>query len=295
LAVFCLPSSSTALSSPTIPTQTAVGPQRSWEAQKKWFQRRIEKLESEIEEMKWKRVEDLKANERVLAIIASKEAAWKCEKIQLVQKLEFQRFNNNEDIHIKDESVAEPSRKVINYSRYVAELNCQKGKAETMLRNSLAEMEAWKLKAREKKHVNAALRSVTEEMLRLQKEMEEKDAFILSQMSKKDTARFRNPVQAELRAKEMELSNAKNRLRLYTDGEGSREREAEKWKRLYLGLKFEFDNLQIYSANAVREEDHSGGCYLAITCISIFSRQKSGSSTVYLQILSHNVFYTIGT
>lgn len=245
--------------------------------------------------MKWKRVEDLKANERVLAIIASKEAAWKCEKIQLVQKLEFQRFNNNEDIHIKDESVAEPSRKVINYSRYVAELNCQKGKAETMLRNSLAEMEAWKLKAREKKHVNAALRSVTEEMLRLQKEMEEKDAFILSQMSKKDTARFRDPVQAELRAKEMELSNAKNRLRLYTDGEGSREREAEKWKRLYLGLKFEFDNLQIYSANAVREEDHSGGCYLAITCISIFSRQKSGSSTVYLQILSHNVFYTIGT
>lgn len=223
----------------------------SWETDKNWFQRRIKELESEIKEMKWKRLEDLKANERVLAIFASKKEAWRCEKIQLVNQLEFQRFDNN------NESVVEPSRKVI---KYVADLKRQKDKAEGMLRNSLAEIEQLKLKTQlEKKQLDAALRSVTDEMMRLQKEMEEKDAFILSQMSKKDTAGFRDSVQAEVRAKEMELSNANNRLRHYTDGEGSREREAEKWKRLYLGLKLEIDNLQIYSAKAVREEDHSGG------------------------------------
>jgi hypothetical protein len=252
----------------------------SWEAEKKWFQLRIIELESEMDEMKWKREADLKGNERALAIFASKEGEWKWEKKQLLQQLEFQRFNNNEDILNKVESVAETSGKVINYSRYVAELKRQKDKVENMLRNSLAEMEEWKVKAQGKKHVDAALRSVTDEMLRLQKELEEKDAFMLSQMSKKDRVGFRDSVmQAELGAKERSPFNAKTRLRHYTDGEGSREPEAEKWKRLYLGLKFELDNLQIHKANGVREnEDHTGGWYLALTGKCIFSitvKQKS--------------------
>lgn len=232
-----------------------------WEAEKKWFQMRITELESEMAEMKYRRAEDLKGNERALLIFAAKEEAWKLEKKQLLQQLEFQRFHNNEDIQNKADSVAEPSGKVINYSRYVAELKRQKEKVEIMLRNSVAEMEKWKLKAKEKRHVDAALRSVTDEIMRLQKEIEEKNAFILSQMSNKNRIGFGDSVrQAELGAKGKSLSNPQSRLRNYNDGEGSRGREAEKWKRLYLGLKFELDNLQIYKGNPLRDnEDHTAG------------------------------------
>lgn len=111
-------------------------------------------------------------------------------------------------------------------------------------------MEEWKSKAQEKEHVEAALRSVIEEMMRLQRKIEENDAFILSQMSEKDAAGVRDSVQAEVGAKDMELSRARNPPWCYMDGIGSREREVEKWKRLYLGLKLGLEKLQIYKANA---------------------------------------------
>lgn len=132
-----------------------------------------------------------------------------------------------------------------------------------MLRNSVAEME---------------------ELLRLQKEIEEKDAFILSQRSKKDTIVFRDSVQAELRANEMEMSSAKNSPQHYMDGEGSRKRESEEWKRLYLGFKFELDNLQIYIANAVREkEDYPRGEIRRSNTVNTGRRMKANLDRKHLE------------
>ncbi|KAH9307394.1 hypothetical protein KI387_035305 [Taxus chinensis] len=277
--------------------------------ERKWFEKRIEELKSEVEEMKWKRVEDMKANERVLAIFATKEEAWKKEKKQLMQELdalreiencnstrEIENCNSTREIensnngncslensgvekqtdyrnHSIDELMYKLGKEIeqrkMTYNKFVrvvSEIKGQKNKVENMLRAAVSEMDACKrdaaMKAKEKRHVDAALRKVTEEILRLQMEVDDKDS-IIDQMSQKKEAAMgvRDFLEAELRAKELELSNAKIMLKEYADGEWNREREVDKWKKLYLGIKLELDNLHMGSrqSSGLLENGHGSG------------------------------------
>ncbi|XP_057847454.1 uncharacterized protein LOC131057333 isoform X2 [Cryptomeria japonica] len=274
--------------------------------ERKWYEKRIEELMCAVEEMKFKRVEDMKANERVLAIFASKEEAWKKERRQLMQELdalreiekssnirEIENFNygscSDENNSRKENSQAgcstqtgcnnpsidelmqklgkEAEERKLAYKRFVSvvsEMKAQKKKSEDKLRNAIFEMGASKreaaVKAKEKKHVDAALRKVTDEILRLQKEVDDKDSIIKQLCHRKETViGVTEILEAELRAKELELSNAKNMLKEYADVERNREREVDKWKRLYLGIKRELDNLHIGTrqSSGLLENGHS--------------------------------------